>query len=797
MKTGQEQLSFINMLLVCFAMGIWAAAAFAPSFSYAFGLSLVLIIISGITVWRESRMSWIFLSGLFFVSGILRFTVSYELPTNDISYWAGKEVEIQGTVLESAKITEDKRGERVRYLIAIESVKESAESQYSSGRAYVYIRPLDNAPIAEIGDRVITQGKVSGIHGYENPGRIDTELSMRIKGITARIIAGKASVTIEKNNTFSWRKTIEMIRNHYRNLMEKVMPAEDAAAIFAMLFGGYEGIKPELVESFTTTGIIHILSVSGSHITLLAVSMAFLGKWLGWRRWLTIVTTVGAVISYCLLSGGVSPAVRAGIMGLLAFWGQMSGYERDARRILALAGLGMLIASPLLLFDISFQLSFAATAGLLYLLPIIQGKMTALSDKLAAGISLTLSAQLAVLPIVAWYFNRISLSALCANLFIVPIVEFMIVIGLAAGLVGFLLPLAGKIIFLFDSLLLGVVYEMTRLIARLPLATVYLPTIGTGMASLYYLFIGIFLQTEEIKERLWIRVKKCSILIAVAVIVIAITYGMHFLSRPGELMVHFIDVGQGDAALIITPHGKAVLVDCGGTIDNVYDIGGRVTAPYLLHYGVTELEAIFLTHAHADHAGGAGSIVRKFPVKVIITGSEGRDRYAKTMGMPYTDERLRDMIPAAEGQGWEIDGVRFEILYTPKTADTANEYSNVIRVSYGKASFLFTGDLPEEKEKALLAVADPQSSVLKVSHHGAKTSSSMEFLQETAPKWAVISVGRGNTFGHPARETLQKLTKLGIKTYRTDRDGAIVFYTDGEKMRSETYIAGKLKAFRN
>ena len=785
----------MNMLLICFGFGIWAAAAIVPPFSYVFGVSLVLSIFVGIAVWRESRYSWLWLSGLFLVLGIMRFLAVYELPATDISHWAGKDVEIQGVVLETAKISEDKRGKRVTYLIETDSVQASENGRKSSGRAYVYTRPVDAVPVAEIGDRITVRGKVSEIHGYENPGRVDTRLAMRIKGITARIVAGKSSVKVEKADDFNWRKTIESVRNYYRSLMTAVMPEEDAAAIFAMLFGGYEGIKPELVESFTITGIVHILSVSGSHITLLAATLAFLGKWLCWGRWLTIGTTAGAVFGYCLLSGGVSPAVRAGIMGLLAFWGQMSGYERDARRLLSLTASGMLIISPLLLFDISFQLSFAATAGLLYLLPAIQKKLMFLSEKLASGLALTLSAQLAVLPIIAWYFNSISLSSLCANIIVVPIVEFMIIIGLAAGLIGWVLPFGGKVVFLLDSLLLGLVYEMTRLIAGLPLATVYLPTIGTGLASVYYLFIGLILQTAEIKERLWVGIKKCSIWIAVSLFVIVITYGTYHLSRPAELMVHFIDVGQGDAALVITPHGKAVLIDSGGTIDNVYDVGERVVVPYLLHYGVTELETIYLTHAHADHAGGAGSIAKRLPVKVIIVGNESRESYAKSMRVAYADETFKKIVAASEGQVREIDGVKFEILYAPHVAADANEYSNVIRVNYGRASFLFTGDLPAEKEKNLLAIADPESTVLKVAHHGAKTSTSIQFLQETAPRWAVISVGAGNTFGHPAQETLAKLVQAGTKTYRTDKDGAIVFRTDGEKMWTETYVSRKLKAF--
>ncbi|MGM9540671.1 ComEC/Rec2 family competence protein, partial [Anaerovibrio sp.] len=264
-----------------------------------------------------------------------------------------------------------------------------------------------------------------------------------------------------------------------------------------------------------------------------------------------------------------------------------------------------------------------------------------------------------------------------------------------------------------------------------------------------------------------------------------------------RLQVHFIDVGQGDAALVITPHGHAFMIDAGGVREGGYDIGRMVDVPYLLHYGVRQLDYIFLTHAHDDHAAGVRGILGRLPVRAVLIGHEGADEYLKAFGRGESGRTASLLAPLQENTYLELDGVRIEILYSPESrevmqgsvAATGNEYSNLIRVSYGDASFLFTGDLVAAQEAELLRRGTPlQSTVLKVGHHGSRTSSSEKFLQAVKPRWAVISCGYGNSFGHPHREIVQRLSDVtGAEILRTDEKGAIVFRTDGKSMAVECY----------
>ena len=826
---GQRQEEFLAGGLACYAGGIclgrWTAV---PLTALAAGLVLVL----GAAVWllrRQSRFTWLAFLALFVLLGAMRFTAVWQLPITDISHWQRQQVTVTGVVREEPRITQDKQGQwHVRYTIDAEAVrvpeqsraaagsgksdaekaqqaqsgrdgvKQKAEEKRASGGLYVYAsgaQAKKEAAAVRIGDRLAAQGKIRSPHGYQDPGQIDTVMLLRSDGITASCSAGKASVKVTAVEPQGmgglWRRVqrwLVTVRQHYARRMAEVMPREDAAAIFAMLFGGYNGIRPELVEAFTVTGIVHILSVSGSHISLLAAVAAGLGALLHLPRKLTAVLVVLVIALYSMLAGCVPPVLRAAIMGGLTFIALAFERERDGRRLLLLTGLFMLLWSPLLLFHISFQLSFAATAGLLFLAPTYQRWLDRLHlpRAVSLGLAVTISAQLATLPFLAWYFNQLSLSSLIANLVVVPIMEFMIVLGLLGGILAAIVPFLGKLVFVFDSLLCGLVYNLTRALAQLPASQIWVPSMGIFSAFLYYVILGgMVLPTEkkailrqQILAHKWQLGSVCLVGVLFPFVV--------WLVRPAELQVHFVDVGQGDCAIVVTPHGHVFVFDTGGVRGGNFDVGARVDVPYLLHYGLRHVDAIFLTHEHEDHAAGCGAILHALPVDAVYTAGEGLAGYARSMGLGDHDPVLQKLHVAHAGEKLAIDGVTVEVLFAPSAPEegTGNEASNVYRVSYGQASFLFTGDLIREQEEKLLADGiEPRSTVLKVGHHGSDTSSSAEFLQAVGAQWAVICVGADNGFGHPKPAVLERLQQAGMRVRRTDEDGAIVFHTDGKRMQ--------------
>lgn len=820
MKAFQHPLLLMNGCLLGFSTGIVFAKLYGFNIWWMVALGLILLAMTAYAALRGKSWVWISMLLLFLSLGGLFFAVNDRLPSTDISHFGGQEVSVKGRLSEAPRITVDEKGGyKLRYTLEATEIKASGGAKGKaggSGGLYVYAHTDEDGVEAvrenRIGDMAEAFGKVRIPRGYANPGQLDMKELLRSQGITATISAGKRGVTVTpgkyslKDRFFQWT---EDVRRHYRESMERVMPKADAAAEYAMLFGGYDGIKPELLEAFTITGIVHILSVSGSHISLIAAVMAGLAGVFRLPKYAGAALVLGTIAIYSVLSGCVPPVIRSAVMGGLAFISMVLGRERDSRYILTLTALAMLMMNPRLIFNISFQLSFLATAGLLYMAPVIAEffRNHKCPRIVAMGISITISAQLSTLPVLGWYFNQLSLSSLPANLIVVPVVELMIVLGLGAGAMGVILPFFSGMVFSLVSILVGVVYFLTRLMAGLPGSMIWIPSMGAvGILGYYLLMLLLFMprvtrqnlyerlrdffQLDELAKRLKDGgIKKIWAVAIVPLFLVGIFLYVHHGSR---LQVHFVDVGQGDCCLVITPHGKGLLFDSGGSRDVSYDIGSRVVKPYLMHYGIRELAGIFLTHCHEDHAAGAGYVVKTMPVGAVYIAAEGKNAYAASMRIAQSDPVLMNFTRAHKGDVYELDGVKVEVLYSPEQLEgggTGNEVSNVYRIRYGDISFLITGDLTKENEAEMLADGvNVKSTVLKIGHHGSKTSSSEAFLQAVSPICGVFCVGEGNSFGHPKPEIVKRFSDMGIRTFRTDKDGAVLFQTDGKKLWVEKYL---------
>ncbi len=756
--------AMLNVWLAAMAAGVLFMEHFHRSPKFLIGTCAALVMCGIIFTWRRKNLTaWIIFPIIFFTLGGLRFSSVDNLPPNDISKFAGQAVQISGVIREEPQVKTLPNGLRqMRFVVDVQG-----EMQGGLILTY-YPKENEQLPTARIGDKISASGNLKLLHNYNNPGQIDSVTRMKANEITARLSAGKQGISIEEVDGGLWIKFLRMvaaIREHYRASMAEVMSAEDAAAIFAMLFGGYAGLNPELVEDFQTTGIVHILSVSGSHMSMLAMATAWLCLLLKFPRGVTFVIGFFVIGTYAILSGLLPQVLRSATMGVLIFFAKTLDAEAEGARLLTLTALAMLINQPLLLFDVSFQLSFTATAGLMYLSEDLRNAMERLPKFFTEPASMTIAAQLASLPVIVWYFNQVSLSSVLANVFVMPLLEIVIIGGLLGGILVAVVPVAGKIFFAGEALIFGAGAELNRVFASLPFSAVQVPTIG--------LWAGFFYYAALILRR------------AIILLPIIFLIGLSVFRFGGELEVSFVDVGQGDCAVVITSSGKCLIFDTGGVREKMFDVGGRVVVPYLKHENIREVDKIFLTHVHEDHSGGAGSVIKKFPVGEVITAGESKSEYAAVFGI--AEEYLPPLRAGHAGEIFNVDGVRVEILFAPNVG-TGNEISNVYRVRYGGVSFLITGDLVKEVEAQILREGvDVQSSVLKVAHHGSATSSSEEFLRAVNPKCAVICVGYGNTFGHPRAEVLERLENLPTKIYRTDRDGLIKFKTDGKNLRVETF----------
>ena len=732
--------AFLNVLLAALAVGVLFMENFNRSPKFLIGTCAALVMCGIILTWRRKNLTaWLICPIIFFAIGGLRFSAVDNVAPNDISKFAGQQIFLTGVVREEPQIKILPNDlTQVRFVVDAESINlKGAEQEICGGLIVTYYPKTDEEiPAARIGDKIFARGNLKLLSNYNNPGQIDGVTRMKAVGITARMSAGKTGILIEEVDGGLWTNFLRLvaaIREHYRASMEGVMSREDAAAIFAMLFGGYAGLNPELVEDFQTTGIVHILSVSGSHMSMLAMATAWLCLVLKLPNKITFALGFFVIGTYAILSGLLPQVLRSATMGILVFLAKTLDAEAEGARLLTLTALAMLINQPLLLFDISFQLSFSATAGLMYLSEDLRKLLERLPKFFSEPASMTIAAQLASLPIIIWYFNQISLSSVLANVFVMPLLEIVIVGGLLGGIFSAVVPMAGKIFFVGEALIFGAGAELNRAFANLPFSAVQVPTLGILAGFFYY----------------------AALILRRPMILLAIIFLLAFsFFRTGDVEVSFVDVGQGDCAVVVTPNRKCLIFDTGGVREKMFDVGGRVVVPYLKHENIRAVDKIFLTHVHEDHSAGAGAVIKKLPVGEVITAGESKSEYAAVFGI--AEEKLPPLRAGQVGEKFVVDGVEVEILFAPNVG-TGNEISNVYRVRYGGVSFLITGDLVTEIESQILREGiDVSSTVLKVAHHGSKTSSSEEFLQAVKPKCAVICVGYGNTFGHPRAEGLER-----------------------------------------
>jgi competence protein ComEC len=586
----------------------------------------------------------------------------------------------------------------------------------------------------------------------------------------------------------------------------RLIPDPEASLLQGILLGIRSGIPRDLYEDYNATGTSHIIVISGANITIVSALFAYLfGRLWGKRRayWFTMA----GILLYVLLVGADPVVVRAGLMGGLFVTALRLGRRATAYVSLLAAVVFLTALNPFALWDVGFQLSFAATLSLILFTPFIErtferGLGGILSEERAQRwiqtlndvLIVTLAAQVLVLPLVVYHFGRLSLVAPLANLLILPVQPTVMVLGgmaTAAGLIPALEPLA-QVIAWGPWLCLAYTNAVVRWMAGWPLASLQVGRAHAGwLVSAYCLFLGgvwFLARRREQARRLWkwkASQRSTKLVIGGALLAATLVW-LAILQLPdGRLHVTFLNVGQGDAILITTPEGRQILVDGGPSPSALTSALGKE-----MPFWDRSIDLLVLTHPDADHITGLVKVLERYRVDGWLDN-----------GLPDDDAtyaRCEELLDAASVSrhiaraGDRLDMGRelvLEVLH-PATEPLAgsdassNDNSVVLRLTWEQASFLLTGDLEAEGEQHLLHSGQSlPSSVLKVAHHGSGGSSTEEFLSVVDPDYAVISVGAGNRFGHPKQAVLDRLASVGdVTILRTDRQGTVEFVTDGQQL---------------
>ncbi len=544
------------------------------------------------------------------------------------------------------------------------------------------------------------------------------------------------------------------------------------------------------VLSLQRTGLYHLFAISGAHIAIVSFLFFSLFKLARVPRRMSYGILIAALVFYALLVEGSPSVLRAVIMTVAFLAGRLFWKDAHVLNAIALSAFALLVVNPFSLFDVGFQLTFAATLAII----LFQPKLLRLFPKLPLGIgelaAMSLAATAGVLPILVSDFNRVTFSSLILNFAAVPLVGLVMGLGYAFFPIAFVLPfLAGPMAQVL-GFLVRVFAWVSGLLDPVPFVSYRVPTPPAWVVVGYFACLLLLLVPRRFRWQ-----KPASLGAFAVFFAVLVTYPFPARSSSG-LKVTVLDVGQGDAILVELPGRRKMLIDAGGFPEGRFDVGESVVSPFLWRKGIRKLDRLVSTHAHPDHLGGLPAIARNFRVGEVWEA----ERPADSKAYAALDAALGGKVPRRTvGRGFVLrdkDAV-IEVLNPapgaePGAASEENDRSIVLRLTYGGASFLFAGDIGREAEAAILrAVPDVRARVLKVPHHGSDTSSSAEFLSAVAPEYAVITAGEGNRYGFPRASVLERYAAAGVRVFRTDRDGAVEFSLDRGALRVRTATAAK------
>jgi competence protein ComEC len=569
------------------------------------------------------------------------------------------------------------------------------------------------------------------------------------------------------------RRAAARLRDAARQVfIRSIPPGTERGLVRAMVLGDRSEIDEATAEAFRASGTYHVLALSGAQVALVAGLIVAGLRWLRAGPWAQAATTALAIGFYSLLVGGDVPVVRAALMASAVLVGRALELDADTSNVLGLAALALLVHRPAAATDVGFQLSFGATLGIVTLAGPLTRGVPHLPLRVDLAIAASVAAQCALAPILAFWFHRLAPAAVLLNIAAVPLSGAVLLAGLGVLVVA---PLGASAAHLAGGAA-WVAARALRMSGDLgPLgAWLDLRVAGPSLAVLALHACGLVLLYRERRRAGLALLLACHL---------GLLAGR--LSRPADGRLHLvvIDVGQGDSLLLVSPSGRAFLVDAGGSWNPRFDPGERSVAPELWGRGVHRLDGLAITHAHPDHVGGARFVLRAFGAREIWEGPAPLRDPAWRRARGGLDDVRATRLTVAEGMEREWDGVRLAARGPRRPpgppASVRNEDSVVLDVSFGEVHLLLAGDVVGDAADALRL---SPALVLKVPHHGSRAGSSPVFVAHVAPRLAVVSVGARNPFGHPHPEVVERYGRAGALLLRTDRDGTVEIATDGRRV---------------
>lgn len=775
-------------LALAWAAGTTAGATLAapPAVWLIAGAAALLLGAAAALLSRRGRGASVLLLGATVLLGALR-AHDHPPPPDDLAAAA-----TDGLAAIEARLAEEPRRwapDRARLLLDVEAVVTEAGRRSASGRVLVTL--YGEAPRLGEGQRVAAELRFHRPVGFRNPGGFDYAAQLRREGIA---LVGSGRADRVRPLTADAPPWPARAKRWAVGRIGGELPEASAALLAGLLLGERTALPREIDDAFRRAGVYHVLAVSGFNVALVSASVFALLIVVGLGRGAAAVAAAAALIGFALVAGAQASVIRATVMGLVLLAGVVLERESQLPNALAVAALALLAWRPSDALDPGFQLSFAATAGIVYLAAPARAALARLGcpPRVAAAVGVSAAAQCAVVPIMAAHFNQLSLIGPAANLVVVPLAGAATTVGLVALAAAAFSDLAGSLTLHLAWALVVLLRLAVWLAAAVPWAVVHVPAPGS-VALAAWMLAAVLSATAR---------ARCAhgVALLLAVAGLAAALAPHLMPGDGRLRVTFLDVGQGDAILVEVPGGPRLLVDGGPGGSARFDVGERVVAPFLWNRGFQRLHVVAATHADSDHSGGLAAVLRGFAVAEVWENGHWSAGHADVVRALERSRAPRRVL-AAGVRVW-LDDALVTVLNPPPPGEDEerlageNDRSLVLRLDWRGVALLLTGDLTTSGEARLLAARAPvAATVLKVAHHGSRTSTGEDFAGASRPRVAVVSVGARNPFRHPATEVLERLAAMGTRVYRTDRDGAVILETDGASLWVTRWASGQTERF--
>ena len=649
---------------------------------------------------------------------------------------------------EKAVIISDIQEKEYKYIYEAKFLK-------NNKKVLINIKKSQQIDKINYGDLIYLEGKLEIPKIATNYKGFDYRQYLKTQKIQGIVIADNVKILKAKYKN----NLIYQIQKKIKAIIKEKLPSETGDLLLAILLGDKKDLSEQIQINFKNSNLSHMLAVSGAHVSYIIIGLTYItqNSIMGKRK--ARVFCIFFLIIFMAITNFTPSVTRACIMAILTLVSEILYKKADIYTNISISALIILLYNPYSLLDLGFKLSFGGTIGIVIFMRFIKKKQEEpkLLNYIKQMALVSICANIIIIPIIMNNFNTVSLTFLVSNILASPILAIIVIVGFSIIIISIISHSLSNLLVFWLNPILNLLIKISSFCSKLPFAKILVVTPYIFNIIFYYTIILYLVNYNELKQ----FIKKETVILLSIILILS---NFIFYILPQDLKIYFIDVGQGDSTLIVTPSKKTILIDGGGS--ESFDVGEKVLLPYLLDRRIRKIDYIMISHFDTDHCKGIFTVIENLKVKNIIISKQAEKSENYKKFKEIVANKKINIILVKAGDKIKIDKyIYFKILFPTEKLIMQNPLNNnsiVSQLNYKSFKMLFTGDIEEIAEKEILNLQKDKlkSTILKVAHHGSNTSSTQEFINSVKPELALIGVGKNNTFGHPSECVVEKLRDL-------------------------------------